>query len=337
MHDTTTHTLNIFPNTQQSTMPQTQTPAAIDKAAKKVTITIPLPEPTEETQTRWQTYIAGLPPNEALYTKKWTQTVKRMLGFTDIAPQERLKAFIEARNTNAWKWSTAAAYYGAIATGLKLTGKSLTSQDQMNIKWLEARSAEELTNHPSPMTTAHFKTLLTWIAQQPQPEMVAIAFSFLTGQRISDVLKLNAQDVNVRIPHHVCFTFRRGKVVPRIGPFTIQLSGTCDLAQRLLTRARNLPVNSRLFGDESLTTKRCRTILSMLGEELELRSVRRGGLQLMALKGVPLDTIRTVFSKHKSTEMLRTYLEHGATSLHEGMESVKITEGLMQDMIEATH
>ena len=58
--------------------------------------------------------------------------------------------------------------------------------------------------------------------------------------------------------------------------------------------------------------------------DLELRSVRRGGLQLMATLGFPWETILS-FSKHGSTAMLMKYLDKGAVSLNQAQLQASTT------------
>ena len=63
--------------------------------------------------------------------------------------------------------------------------------------------------------------------------------------------------------------------------------------------------------DIALVESQIRSMLHEIDPELELRSIRRGGLQHMASReGVTLDQV-LLHSKHKNVNMLRRYLDHG--------------------------
>lgn len=60
-----------------------------------------------------------------------------------------------------------------------------------------------------------------------------------------------------------------------------------------------------------------RQILAATDPSLELRSIRRGGLQqLMKLPGATMAGVLR-YSQHKSTDMLRRYLDYGALATDE--------------------
>ena len=80
--------------------------------------------------------------------------------------------------------------------------------------------------------------------------------------------------------------------------------------QRFLWTTSNSP--EELEGMKALVSLR----LTSISPTLELRSVRRGGLQAMAARGEKMETI-LLFSQHKNIDMLRRYLNWGACSLVE--------------------
>ncbi len=65
--------------------------------------------------------------------------------------------------------------------------------------------------------------------------------------------------------------------------------------------------------EREAVAKQVKAILKTAGHTLELRSIRRGGLQYMAVSGMPLEKI-LLFSKHRSMDMLMRYLDWGAVS-----------------------
>jgi hypothetical protein len=68
--------------------------------------------------------------------------------------------------------------------------------------------------------------------------------------------------------------------------------------------------------------EKIRTILGAMSPRLQIRSIRRGGLTMMAEAGIPLEDNRSNFSKHSSPAMLMTYLNAGAVSAHQAQQQI---------------
>ena len=58
---------------------------------------------------------------------------------------------------------------------------------------------------------------------------------------------------------------------------------------------------------------------------MDVRALRRGGLQAMAIAGTPLSVI-IQFSKHATEKMLMRYLQHGIVALHHGQTTASVVE-----------
>jgi integrase len=146
-----------------------------------------------------------------------------------------------------------------------------------------------------------------------------IGLAFRGGQRMADVIQLRKEDI-LLLPHRVLITFRRGKVVPRIGPFTISLPTNlgqtkCAVLARLremlnttasgfiLTHGNTEAERAQVSGE---VTKRLKDI----DPSLEARSIRRGGLSRLAAAGAS-ETALLLYSRHASTSMLYRYLNAG--------------------------
>jgi hypothetical protein len=76
-------------------------------------------------------------------------------------------------------------------------------------------------------------------------------------------------------------------------------------------------------------------MLQSSNEDLELRSIRRGGLQRMAALGVELETIRW-FSNHTSVEMLLRYLDWGAVAATRKAAILSAVQGTLASIVNCT-
>ena len=71
-----------------------------------------------------------------------------------------------------------------------------------------------------------------------------------------------------------------------------------------------------------------REILALVHPPLELRSIRRGGLQeIMRQPGATIEKC-LLFSRHQSADMLRRYLDHGALAHDEAAAMTAISTSM---------
>jgi hypothetical protein len=278
---------------------------------------------------------------EAWLTSKWRQTILRFAPFAPLEAAEIGQALELGRSRFRWKYSTVATYCSAIISGKKFltnraTPKALTSLGA----FYEKRARTEKKTKAPPMTERHARRLERAMRRQRSPMEIGILLAWMFGQRISDVLQLHADDIETfrtrrafasnHSPHghtntsppakrsFIVVTFRRGKTIGTTGPFTLHIDSDLSVARWV----RELAHRHRgrfLFTGDPENSKRTRARMSastrnamkMMGERLEARSIRRGGLQAMAGIGMTMETIQTFFSQHRSTRMLREYLDHG--------------------------
>ena len=258
------------------------------------------------------------------YTAQWKTTLLRFL--TLAQREDRFRALeLERTAAGGWKHSTNSTYWGAILCVRKILSLPVSAADSMTSRTLEHLAKSEVHDYPRPMHK--ILVLQLWLIPHPSRhgELIAalIVTSFLFGQRVSDIAQLAVVDLEIQYfplqrTSTVCVTVRRGKVIPHIGPYSLHCSG--PLAERLW-RWRMIRMQEHrefLFSDGNTPDQRqrlgthVRNELKAWDPELEQRSIRRGGLQLMASSGMPLETIRSNFSKHTTAPMLMTYLQHGA-------------------------
>jgi integrase len=238
----------------------------------------------------------------------------RFLGLVEVKPQDRHRFFLRHHAAGTWSAATCNAYWGAVVSALQTLGIPLTPVDKETGKTLDRLAGQEIGRPPMAMeyTTqlVFLQKLQTHLTSPPSLwfHLLAVVLAFAFGQRIADILQIHENDV---VPHDggMCITIRRGKVVPLIGPYVLQVrQGIVSLALWTVAHRRH---NSPIFPAE--TSQAVRRLLKQQHPALELRSIRRGGLSHLA-KTVPLDALRRHFSKHASEAMLLRYLGHGAAA-----------------------
>ena len=205
---------------------------------------------------------------------------------------------------------------------------STHATDKLFSKYLEQQSRAERTYHPAAMTTRDFWSLWEDVTLSQSVEALLILLAFALGQRLGDLAQVATEDIEwtqLGDLETLCITIRRGKVIPHIGPYTLHLPAESQLTQqlwehthiRLQSRKPFLFTHSNNESEKQKLERHARNILVSLNQDLEIRSVRRGGLEHMAKSGMPLGEIREHFSKHRSTEMLLGYLKWGSVSAHQ--------------------
>ena len=160
------------------------------------------------------------------------------------------------------------------------------------------------------------------LAEDDSDLATMIGLSFFLGQRLGDICQLHAddfvQELTKGILTRLLVTFRRGKVIGRIGPYTISLPRThttepvLNRTMALLSKRRGTFVlsTSNTAAERERLADNANRKLKNTSSQLEVRSVRRGGLTRMATAGVPVSTL-LLFSRHASLQMLYRYLDSG--------------------------
>jgi integrase len=246
------------------------------------------------------------------------KTVHRFLPLINLEPQMRLPCLLKMKRERNWRWNTLKTYHGSILAALKIMGLERTIYDKEASEFLEKQAVEEIPSVPTALSACNARSLLKMARKTKSSRMrnvmTAICFAFYFGQRISDVLLLRREDISIREGGaDIVATVRRGKTVKHCKPFTLHVPPN-HLGS--LVRSWSHYKNSRLFPPNSKAL--ILNILRSVNPDYELRSIRRGGLQLIATSGIDPEKLRSEFSKHRSQGMLYRYLEHGAC-----LESVK--------------
>jgi integrase len=135
-----------------------------------------------------------------------------------------------------------------------------------------------------------------------------LAIMWATLARFSDVIRLRSR--NVKIDEHCAFLFVEGKgVVQRRAPYTVHttLNRWRSLVKSVWTKRQQ---ETYLFPPSRHPQLRRQVRHALSSEGLELRSLRRGGAQKLADKGVD-DDILMRFTGHTNARTLSRYLHWG--------------------------
>lgn len=264
---------------------------------------------------------------------------KRMLFLADTEPQNRFAAFEELCFNRRLAPTTADSYWTTWLSVQKTLSITPSPSDQRVTKLLKARSMAYPVAFPHPMTINDVNGITDAYGTTLPSLVVIIAVAFLNGQRISDMIQLAAADITCN-EEFVLLTVRRGKTISVSShPYTLWLRRKTFPAEELLHIAKTASVEDRLFLFSQTNSDRerdtvllnIRSILLSVNESLELRSIRRGGLQRMAILGFPLETILE-FSRHASVPMLMRYLNWGQHSTHRQTRMIEVIDATSNDL-----
>jgi hypothetical protein len=249
---------------------------------------------------------------------------RRVLFLADVPAHERFERFEKECYLRQLKPTTAE---GLWSTWLSVQ-KIVCPDDALNdwtarvSKILKARCIRCPIDFPTPATDEHILQLFsTYVTVHPDLSIV-MTFAYVMGQRISDMLQLGSHDIYTKTfngQDYLVVIIRRGKTIGMRNPYTLFIPMEIWPAADLLYLAQRATKMDRLFllskqnhpRDLEKMSGLCRDMLSSISTDLELRSLRRGGLQRMANDGAPLDAILQ-FSHHATPEMLMRYLGWGA-------------------------
>lgn len=152
------------------------------------------------------------------------------------------------------------------------------------------------------------------------------ALTFCTGQRLSDVLLLEADQVwLVTGPQGIrtSIRFTKGKTVGVRGPYTISIPPSTEL-ESMTKAAAQKALQSRA---DTLFATNAELLTRAL--DIDVRALRRTGLSRIAMSGTPLDVLLTL-SRHASTRMLEVYLASGLFDQNTATAQIQAIANAMQ-------
>ena len=234
------------------------------------------PAPSEEALIFWSKYVLKM---KNLKSKSLLATQRRFLWALQVEDPfplfSRLVAGL-APTTKATYWAAIASLRSCFLekkeTYVKTVGKKLDAEAM----------AAPLSQAP-PMSLVVFRKILL---EERSEAKTIVALAFVLGQRTSDVAQLHYRDVvvkNVMGKQLIVVTVRRGKVIQKIGAFTVAMPFHKAIAADLEFFAKGqtfLFSATNSVEERDALGKKVKTLLNK--HNLQARSVRRGGLQLMA-------------------------------------------------------
>lgn len=259
------------------------------------------------------------------------RTMERFLPLA-IEPTTRFQLFTTAAAKFEWRSSTQHTYWCMVLNMLEIVGSPITRADRRDQRFLEAKMNEEIPNQSDALTPEIIRQM--WEEEPNTEETILITLAFVLGQRLPDIALLENSNLFVirppQMPPYVAIQILRGKVIRFVKPYTLALATAHWFTAALWEwkKARTVP---SMFSPCAVqkASAMLRTYGVRSGGRFDVRSVRRGGLTQMALRGWPLQTI-LVFSKHQHEGMLRKYLQHGAMLAHEAHQKIQVTNDLLQ-------
>ncbi len=294
----------------------------------------PWPEPSTKVMSLW----LRRHPSYQTFSSNYMASQKRFLFLADILPQHRFEAFERICFLRQIAPTTAESYWTTWLGAQKALAVQTAESDARVSKILKARSIAYPVQFPTPATMIDMEALVTTF-RVPLPSLTAIVmFAFLNGQRISDMLQLAVADLNVT-ESFLMITVRRGKTMSVSQPYTLWMRRGRYPAETLIDLASNAKKDQRLFlfsefnseEERSKMSHVIRDMITSINDQLELRSLRRGGLQRMAQLGFSMDVLLQ-FSRHSDVKMLMRYLAWGEHSTKRQSEMIQVIDATMHDM-----
>jgi integrase len=210
--------------------------------------------------------------------------------------------------------------------------------DHRITKILKARSMAYPVQFPTPITLSEMDLLVSTF-DASLPSLAAIAMTtFLLGQRISDMIQLAVADLKSN-DDYLTITVRRGKTMQVTTPYSLWLRRKTYPTETLIELAASAKSCGRLFLFTNLNSEEerqrvshtVRDMLTSINDQLELRSLRRGGLQRMAHLGVSIPTMLH-FSRHSDVPMLMRYLSWGQHATHLQNQMIEVVDMTTKEM-----
>jgi hypothetical protein len=272
-------------------------------------------------------------PFRALTSLAWQNTQEKLLWLLAIPEGDMYEEFQNLIDENNWCYGTASQYWSAALKAAEATGVQVTAAMRIQQKVYAFMAKEEKGRRETiPLLKDQLTTVLGHVPMTDAILRVAIEVAFVLGQRMGDMLRVRTADISTVVDpprngspmaEYICITFRYGKTIRRRQPFTLHLPATSPLAKTVLALHASRMTEEYLFvaSDHARepALRIIRGALKLTQDSLTILSIRRGGLQAMALDGMSLTTLMH-HSRHSSTELLERYLGWGKLMLHAARE-----------------
>ena len=267
-------------------------------------------------------------------------TQQRLLFLLDFPQEQRFAKFEEACYIRALAPTTAASYWTAFLSVEKTLGVSPDARTNGHTRIqriLDHRANQYPVAFPKPLTHEARMQFAERFRKTHFALVTLVEACWALGQRFGDFIQLAVRDIT-RDPEtgSVKIKVCRGKTVAYTQPYTLVINPDLDIARNLLTlQQHSVEKGWRFLAFEDWSSEAAKAVssatsnlLAAFDEELEIRSIRRGGLQHMAKMMVPVPTMLH-FSKHASEQMLMRYLNWGEHAEAQNAEILKVSELMM--------
>jgi len=289
------------------------------------------------------------PVPSAKMIEKWTQrhqafktfsaaymsAQRRMLVVAQLPPEDRFEEFEKICFQRCIAPTTAETYWTTLLSIQRSLCLDVSEADTRITRIIKARSVAFPTNFPTPASLSDVESLVK-VFNNEFPSLVAVmTLTFILGQRISDMVQLSVTDLEVQ-EKFLLITVRRGKTFTTAKPYTLWLRRHTFPTEELIEVAARSRKANRMFlltetnseAERAKVLNVIKDLLFSVNDNLELRSIRRGGLHLMAQNGHPLTTILN-FSRHADQDMLMRYLDWGKVSTDHREEMLAVVDDSM--------
>ena len=245
---------------------------------------------------------------------------------SEYLEMRRLNPRARTRSGKSCKWSSSRTLLGSILGavrdapfhGSRLTMKPNDPSTRKIDRTIKKRVYAERVDFPFAATVGHVNRALDLLERAPLPPMlrlmclVYLLLWWATAARSGDALQLQSWAiVTLRTSHGMplrSVKFVEGKGVTLRGPYTVHtLVPRQHLLDLLMTNSEDYifpPQFRQKIADEVLGA------LKKADPRIEMRSIRRGSLQALAMADVDEQTLMT-FSGHKCLPTLHRYLDWG--------------------------
>lgn len=286
------------------------------------------PEQQALLQTLQQRWVARTTAQKTVTSEQWQKTQERFLSLLVLTDEEREAAFDLCRDERDWAYATCATYWSGIQKMAASVGIAPSLAMKAQMTFFNFMKDEEDPKRPTKaISETQIQELFTQLMAAEQMRLaILLTVAFLLGQRVGDTLKLRrgcltTVKCNATLLQLVAITFRHGKTTRRRQPYTVHLPADSQMAQALW-KLNAETASEFLFFEPNAIEKAmmtARTTLQSLDSLLGILSIRRGGLQKMALDGVSEASLLH-HSRHATREMLHKYLQWGTMSLDAARE-----------------
>jgi len=293
----------------------------------------PWPEPSESMKRTWN----ERHPSFKTYSSHYLSAQLRLLFLADLEPETRFEEFERICFLRRLAPTTAETYWTTFLSIQKSLSLKPSVADARVTKLLKARSVAFPVNFPEPATTNDIRRIISMFKNSSFTPIVVM--TFLNGQRISDMIQLAVADL-VPQSEFLLITVRRGKTFLTQNPYTLWMRRHTFPTEELIQLRNRAEAAGRIFllsnmnSDEERerVLDEIRSMLNAVNDNLELRSIRRGGLHLMGTSGHSLETILN-FSRHADQKMLMRYLNWGSVAADRRDEMMTIMDTQVQSMM----